>query len=159
MPILLPSSRFEVLRDPCINLHFTQYHVPPDLHGPTMSSITQLLSPWPITKSSIVLREQLIAQSQNNMPSPPRDNMDTMQRSEQPPSPQSNNGMPKDEGDSSMMTARSDSDRSENGGDGRKGYGKRELSTSKRAAQNRAAQVRYGPQPVPTGLLISRTPS
>jgi len=38
------------------------------------------------------------------------------------------------------MTARSDSDRSENGGDGRKGYGKRELSTSKRAAQNRAAQ-------------------
>ena len=26
-------------------------------------------------------------------------------------------------------------------GDGRKGYGKRELSTSKRAAQNRAAQV------------------
>lgn len=51
--------------------------------------------------------------------------------------------MPKDEGDSSMMTARSDSDSPENGGDGRKGYGKRELSTSKRAAQNRAAQVRY----------------
>jgi hypothetical protein len=49
--------------------------------------------------------------------------------------------MPKDEGDSSMMTARSDSDSPENGGDGRKGYGKRELSTSKRAAQNRAAQV------------------
>lgn len=48
--------------------------------------------------------------------------------------------MPKDEGDSSMMTARSDSDSPENGGDGRKGYGKRELSTSKRAAQNRAAQ-------------------
>lgn len=64
-----------------------------------------------------------------------------MQRSEQPPSPQSNNGMPKDEGDSSMMTTRSDSDSPENGGDGRKGYGKRELSTSKRAAQNRAAQV------------------
>jgi len=39
-----------------------------------------------------------------------------------------------------MMTAKSDSDSPENGGDGRKGYGKRELSTSKRAAQNRAAQ-------------------
>jgi hypothetical protein len=107
-----------------------------------MSSITQLLSPWPITKSSIVLREQLIAQSQNNMPSPPRDHVDMTLRSEQPASPQSNNGMDKLEVDSSMMTTRSDSDSPENGGDGRKGYGKRELSTSKRAAQNRAAQVR-----------------
>ena len=108
-----------------------------------MTSITQLLSPWPITKSSIVLREQLIAQSQNNMPSPPRDSVDMLPRSEQPASPQSNNGAEKLEGDSSMMTARSDSDSPEHGGDGRKGYGKRELSTSKRAAQNRAAQVRH----------------
>ena len=35
-----------------------------------------------------------------------------------------------------------ESDGDQNTSDGRKGYGKRELSTSKRAAQNRAAQVR-----------------
>lgn len=123
-----------------------------------MSSITQLLSPWPITKSSIVLREQLIAQSQNNMPSPPRDNVDMTLRSEQPASPQSNNGMDKMEGDSGMMT-RSDSDSPENGGDGRKGYGKRELSTSKRAAQNRAAQVRYILEDYIMSLLTQQTES
>jgi hypothetical protein len=39
------------------------------------------------------------------------------------------------------MTGSAESDGGENT-DGRKGYGKRELSTSKRAAQNRAAQVR-----------------
>lgn len=43
---------------------------------------------------------------------------------------------------SGMMSTSAGSDDG-NDGDGRKGYGKRELSTSKRAAQNRAAQVSY----------------
>ncbi len=41
---------------------------------------------------------------------------------------------------SGMMSTSAGSDDG-NDGDGRKGYGKRELSTSKRVAQNRAAQV------------------
>jgi hypothetical protein len=39
------------------------------------------------------------------------------------------------------VTGSADSDGGDGNTDGRKGYGKRELSTSKRAAQNRAAQV------------------
>jgi hypothetical protein len=41
---------------------------------------------------------------------------------------------------SGMMSTSAGSDDG-NDNEGRKGYGKRELSTSKRAAQNRAAQV------------------
>ncbi|RMD45009.1 hypothetical protein DV735_g18, partial [Chaetothyriales sp. CBS 134920] len=39
-----------------------------------------------------------------------------------------------------VITGSAESDGGDNSTDGRKGYGKRELSTSKRAAQNRAAQ-------------------
>ena len=94
-----------------------------------MTSITQLLSPWPaVTKQSIVLREHY-------MP-PPTDHMDAVQQHQHtPPSP--SNDPPSGEGNGG------DSDEGI-GADGRKGYGKRELSTSKRAAQNRAAQVSYG---------------
>jgi len=44
------------------------------------------------------------------------------------------------------VTGSAESDGGDNNGDGRKGYGKRELSTSKRAAQNRAAQVCRSPR-------------
>jgi len=99
-----------------------------------MTSITQLLSPWPITKHSVVLREQLMSQS--NTTTPPRDQLDNMQQSS-PASPNDPSG-----GDMLAGISNSaDSDGGDGNGDGRKGYGKRELSTSKRAAQNRAAQV------------------
>lgn len=58
-----------------------------------------------------------------------------------------------------MSTSAGESGGDDNGSDGKKG-GKRELSTSKRAAQNRAAQVRFGSQPrnfdVANGGLASR---
>lgn len=93
-----------------------------------MTSITQLLSPWPVSKHSIVLREQHYSQPQSSiLPDP----MDTMQH-QQPSSPNDGND---------GVTGSAESDGGDNNGDGRKGYGKRELSTSKRAAQNRAAQV------------------
>jgi hypothetical protein len=92
-----------------------------------MTSITQLLSPWPIvTKHSIVLREHYLP------PPPPADHIDSMTQ----PAPSSPND-PSADG----VTGSADSDGGDNNADGRKGYGKRELSTSKRAAQNRAAQV------------------
>ncbi|KIW64381.1 hypothetical protein, variant 1 [Phialophora macrospora] len=93
-----------------------------------MTSITQLLSPWPVSKHSIVLREQ-------HYPPPPQtlsDHMDAIPHHQ--PSP------PQDPSHNDAVTGSAESDGGENGGDGRKGYGKRELSTSKRAAQNRAAQ-------------------
>jgi hypothetical protein len=93
-----------------------------------MTSITQLLSPWPtVTKQSIVLREHYL-------PPHHQDHMDTMSPRHNAPSPP--NDLPAD-----STSGNPDSDGGENNGDGRKGYGKRELSTSKRAAQNRAAQV------------------
>ncbi|KPI38552.1 putative transcription factor kapC [Cyphellophora attinorum] len=101
-----------------------------------MTSITQLLSPWPtVTKHSIVLREQYMP------PAPPiqeyKDYSATMQQDS--PTRQSNDpSSPPDQADN--LSGNPDSDGGENGSDGRKGYGKRELSTSKRAAQNRAAQ-------------------
>jgi hypothetical protein len=96
--------------------------------SPIMTSITQLLSPWPIvTKHSIVLREHYLP------PPPPADHHDNMTQ----PTPSSPND-PSADG----VTGSADSDGGDNNADGRKGYGKRELSTSKRAAQNRAAQVR-----------------
>jgi len=95
-----------------------------------MTSITELLSPWPITKHSVVLREQPQPYSHTHL-TPPQDSVDTMQ---QPGAPSSPND-PQSEAQAGSV----DSDGDNN--DGRKGFGKRELSTSKRAAQNRAAQV------------------
>ncbi|KIW11787.1 hypothetical protein PV08_09059 [Exophiala spinifera] len=94
-----------------------------------MTSITQLLSPWPVSKHSIVLRDQ------PHYPPPPSmlpESLDVMQQHQ--PSP------PMDLAHNDNVTGSAESDQGENTGDGRKGYGKRELSTSKRAAQNRAAQ-------------------
>ncbi|ETN42263.1 uncharacterized protein HMPREF1541_04204 [Cyphellophora europaea CBS 101466] len=92
-----------------------------------MTSITQLLSPWPtVTKQSIVLREHY-------MPPPSQDHLDNMAQQQQPPSPPTDPS-----GDA--HSGNPDSDGGDGATDGRKGYGKRELSTSKRAAQNRAAQ-------------------
>ncbi|KAK5046079.1 hypothetical protein LTR84_008536 [Exophiala bonariae] len=91
-----------------------------------MTSITQLLSPWPVSKHSIVLREQHYPPPQSSaLP----EHIDSMQQ--QPSSPNDPND---------GVTGSAESDGGDNNGDGRKGYGKRELSTSKRAAQNRAAQ-------------------
>jgi hypothetical protein len=59
--------------------------------------------------------------------------MDTMPQHQ--PSP------PTDATNNDAVTGSAESDQGESTGDGRKGFGKRELSTSKRAAQNRAAQV------------------
>ncbi|KAK5947343.1 hypothetical protein PMZ80_001493 [Knufia obscura] len=102
-----------------------------------MTSITQLLSPWPVAKShSIVLRDQPdYTQAQaHSIPPPPSyqpvsDAMLSAQAQPVPTSP-------------SATSPQQTSDHSDGDGqaDGRKGYGKRELSTSKRAAQNRAAQ-------------------
>lgn len=107
----------------------SSYHLTQHLTT-AMTSITQLLSPWPtVTKQSIVLREHY-------MPPPNhQDHLDSMsQHQQQPPSP------PNDaSGDN--PSGGPDSDGGDGNTDGRKGYGKRELSTSKRAAQNRAAQV------------------
>lgn len=68
------------------------------------------------------------------MPPPHNANLDGMQQ----PEPSSPND-PSADG----VTGSAESDGGD-GPDGRKGYGKRELSTSKRAAQNRAAQVGQG---------------
>ena len=121
-----------------------------------MTSITQLLSPWPVTKHSVVLREQVPPHAhsittseypeimQHSNPASPNDNLPNSDPSSAPPGTMNS----------------TESDGGENNGDGRKGYGKRELSTSKRAAQNRAAQVSslgLGPDflvPYRYGLLI-----
>ena len=67
--------------------------------------------------------------------SPPHNgNLDSMQQ----PEPSSPNDPSADGVNGSAESDGGD------GPDGRKGYGKRELSTSKRAAQNRAAQVGQG---------------
>ncbi|KAK4938959.1 hypothetical protein LTR10_020707 [Elasticomyces elasticus] len=93
-----------------------------------MTSITQLLSPWPVSKHSIVLREQHYPPPQSSL----LEGIDNM--SQHHPSP------PTDPASNDGVTASAESDQGEGNADGRKGYGKRELSTSKRAAQNRAAQ-------------------
>jgi hypothetical protein len=108
-------------------LHFLAQH---SAYHIIMTSITQLLSPWPASKHSIVLREHHYPPPQSSILT---DTIDSM--SQHPPSP------PTDPASNDAITASAESDQGENNGDGRKGYGKRELSTSKRAAQNRAAQV------------------
>lgn len=60
-------------------------------------------------------------------------------------SPHDQNIDPAIAGTGIMSTSAGESGGDDNGSDGKKG-GKRELSTSKRAAQNRAAQVCVGPQ-------------
>ncbi len=97
----------------------------------TMTSITQLLSPWPVSKHSIVLRDQPHYPPPHSSVLP--DSMDAMPQHQ--PSP------PTDATTNDAVTGSAESDQGEMTGDGRKGFGKRELSTSKRAAQNRAAQV------------------
>jgi hypothetical protein len=108
-----------------------------------MQTSTQLISAWPYAKPRIVLREQLLSQS--NLPPSPRDHhAKTMQENSSPTSPSDQGINDPTTGGSGVMSTSADSDGGgDNGGDGRKGYGKRELSTSKRAAQNRAAQVSW----------------
>jgi hypothetical protein len=121
------AARLYTIHDP-IALPL-EHLLPFERHTTTMTSITQLLSPWPtVTKQSIVLREHYL-------PPHHQDHMDTMSPHHTAPSPP--NDLPAD-----STSGNPDSDGGENNADGRKGYGKRELSTSKRAAQNRAAQVR-----------------
>lgn len=104
-----------------------------------MTSITQLLQPstFPLTKHTVVLHEQAPYHS-NSVPT--RSILNNMQQPA--PSPPTEPSSTQELGAGSA-----DSDGGDNNGDGRKGYGKRELSTSKRAAQNRAAQVCGGSSP------------
>lgn len=101
-----------------------------------MTSITQLLSPWPVAEShTIVLKRDQPEyppppQPQNHLPPPTSYQPASEIMSNTPQSPQATSP--------SHISDHSDGDPQ---ADGRKGYGKRELSTSKRAAQNRAAQV------------------
>lgn len=99
-----------------------------------MTSITQLLSPWPVAKPhTIVLRDQPDHLSHMPPPSSYQPVSDVMAtQSQAPTSPPAT---------SPTAGGSDNSDGDMNQTDGRKGYGKRELSTSKRAAQNRAAQV------------------
>jgi len=116
-----------------------------------MTSITQLLSPWPVAKShTIVLRDQpeyTHAQARNIPPLP------TYQPVSDIMSPSQTQAVPTSPSATSPQQTSEHSD-GDNQTDGRKGYGKRELSTSKRAAQNRAAQVSFGPQLLDAAHLI-----
>lgn len=98
-----------------------------------MTSITQLLSPWPVAKPhTIVLRDQPDHLSSHMQPPSSYQAISDVMAAQAPTSPPA-----------TSPTAAGGSDNSDgdnNQTDGRKGYGKRELSTSKRAAQNRAAQ-------------------
>lgn len=84
----------------------------------------------------IVLREQLLSQVNTSNHLPDQHEMPTSS----PASPNDPNSMDHTMSGGGMMSTSAGSDDG-NDNDGRKGYGKRELSTSKRAAQNRAAQV------------------
>ena len=85
-----------------------------------------------------MLREQLLSQVNNDPTSQPAE---TMNQASNPASPTDPSNIDPAIAQSGVMSTSADSDGGEGNGDGRKGYGKRELSTSKRAAQNRAAQV------------------
>lgn len=106
----------------------------------TMTSITHLLSPLPLTKHSLVLPQQ-------QYPPPPQsstlpESMDAIpQQQQQQPQHQPQASSPNASINNDGVTGSAESDGADTNTDGRKGYGKRELSTSKRAAQNRAAQV------------------
>jgi hypothetical protein len=93
-------------------------------------------------ESGAGLREHLLAQVQSPQPSAPQ-NLESMRPSNSA-SPHDQNIDPAIAGTGLTMSGTSaESGGDDNNGDGssKKG-GKRELSTSKRAAQNRAAQVR-----------------
>lgn len=88
------------------------------------------------TEMLTALREQLLAQVQNHHMAPhrPEHQLSTAAN------PHHHNIDPAIAGTGVMNLGAGDSGGDDNGSDGRRG-GKRELSTSKRAAQNRAAQV------------------
>ena len=88
------------------------------------------------TRMLPALREQLLAQVQNHQLTPHRPEHQLSTAA----SPHHHNIDPAIAGTGVMNPGGGDSGGDDNGSDGRKG-GKRELSTSKRAAQNRAAQV------------------
>lgn len=88
------------------------------------------------------LREHLLAQVHNSHPSHKVETLHTSSSA----SPHDQNIDPAIAGTGMMSTSAGESGGDDNGSDGKKG-GKRELSTSKRAAQNRAAQVRVRSQP------------
>lgn len=85
----------------------------------------------------LALREHLLAQVHNTHPVPLK--VESLQPTSSV-SPQDQNIDPAIAGAGIMATSTGESGGDENGSDGKKG-GKRALSTSKRAAQNRQAQV------------------
>jgi hypothetical protein len=85
----------------------------------------------------LALREHLLAQVHNNHPVALKpESLQTASSG----SPHDQNIDPAIAGPGMMSASAGESGGDDNGSDGKKG-GKRELSTSKRAAQNRAAQV------------------
>lgn len=88
-------------------------------------------------RSSQALREHLLAVQHAGHPSLKVENLHTANSA----SPHDQNIDPAIAGSGMMSTSAGESGGDDNGSDGKRG-GKRELSTSKRAAQNRAAQVR-----------------
>lgn len=86
----------------------------------------------------LALREHLLAQVHNTH-HPHK--IEALQNSSSA-SPHDHNIDPAIAGPGMMSTSAGESGNDDNGSDGKKG-GKRELSTSKRAAQNRAAQVGF----------------
>ena len=90
-----------------------------------------------ISSYHLALREHLLAQVHSSHPSLKVENLQTSNSA----SPHDQNIDPAIAGTGMMSTSAGESGGDDNGSDGKKG-GKRELSTSKRAAQNRAAQVR-----------------
>ena len=85
----------------------------------------------------LALREHLLAQVHNTLPVPHK--VDSLQPTSSV-SPQDQNIDPAIAGSGIMATSTGESGGDENGSDGKKS-GKRALSTSKRAEQNRQAQV------------------
>ena len=86
------------------------------------------------------LREHLLAQVQNPHATHKIENLHAPAPTS-PHGPHDHNIDPAIAG-TVMMTASAGESGADDNSDGKKGSGKRELSTSKRAAQNRAAQVR-----------------
>lgn len=96
-----------------------------------------------MTKNNKDLRDQLLGQVHSPQSSSTQHALENMQHSSSasPHDHNTNNNIDPAIAGSGVMSTSAESGGDDNGADGRKGYGKRELSTSKRAAQNRAAQV------------------
>ncbi|EHY59367.1 hypothetical protein HRR83_001359 [Exophiala dermatitidis] len=98
----------------------------------------------PTMSQDQVKAEQMLPQQQ--YPPPPQsstlpESMDAIpQQQQQQPQHQPQASSPNASINNDGVTGSAESDGADTNTDGRKGYGKRELSTSKRAAQNRAAQ-------------------